>query len=1091
MVLETASARPARAPSMAQLGLHVLVAISLATALLMAAWLWTAWLQTREAYLTRMTTAAKLLAAQADHYFSSHAVRLKLLARDLGGLDSQSTPGTTLPLLHAFRANNPELLAVSLLRTDGSERVTAPASPAQQVSDALSGPPERAELEQALAATGLSVARVRRSRVGAQWVVPLWYAVRDRQGQVRSLIRAEVPIHYQQALWRDLGLPADTALGLWREDGYLINRLPDDPDGKIYSKPTTGGALHEAARLHPEGGSYTGRVVDGSYRFGVYQRLANQPLSAFLSLQRSTLVTAWWRQVYPPLLLVTGFLLACFIIYSYLARRYGARMRVIEARLAQAGGETRAALPTSGVHEIDTLVEALVRLQENLRLIAQNRERLLLQAAEAGTYTVRARDGQVLAADAALLKMLGRSEPEVVGQRWDGLVSIQTRTDPDVDPSLARRIAQVYVPGIDEMRWLALAEFQEPGVDGETIRHGLAFEVTDRERLLDRVNSQSLRLQALWELATTRGLSDSEKMQQMLRMALEALRMDAVLIQELCDRRLVVRAVVDDQSRFTAGQEMLLSNSLCQMAVANRDSVIIPDLRADPDLYRHAWAVELGLRAYAGLPILTGEALFGTLVFLRRAPLDKNFNTDDRAFMELLASWFGQNLLEEHQRQELKRLAMTDTLTRLINRRAAETRFAEEIARARRAKETFSIAICDLDRFKLINDHYGHEVGDQALLHVSGIMKAGLREGDWVARWGGEEFIIFLYGADGLSAHQAMERLRHAIKGNPVSSDHGPLEITTSIGIGTFHEDGDLASVLSEADGCLFDAKRAGRDNVMVSGSSHRGTLWRAGMLQHALLERRIVPAYQVIVDLRSGLPVADEALARLIEPDGRVVAAGEFVEAAEGINLIHIVDETIARQSMHRCATSLCNGTAEKEFAHFINLSPQFLARRELVQAMLHQAAQQCVDTGMVGKRENPVVLEITERQLLGNFDDLKRDLQPLLDFGFRLALDDFGSGYSSFLYLASLPISFLKIEGWMIKNMRGNPKVLAMVQSIIRLAHDQGIVTIAECVEDSVTADILRELGADWAQGWYFGRPECEVRPQQFLRGLRAGTN
>ena len=135
-------------------------------------------------------------------------------------------------------------------------------------------------------------------------------------------------------------------------------------------------------------------------------------------------------------------------------------------------------------------------------------------------------------------------------------------------------------------------------------------------------------------------------------------------------------------------------------------------------------------------------------------------------------------------------------------------------------------------------------------------------------------------------------------------------------------------------------------------------------------------------------------------------------------------------------------------------------------------------------------MVLEITERQLIGNFEDLRKDLEPLLDFGFRLALDDFGSGYSSFLYLASLPVSFLKIEGWMVQNMRTNPKVLGMVKSIIALARDQGITTIAECVEDAATADLLRELGADWGQGWYFGRPECEIDPAQVIKMARTGT-
>ena len=113
--------------------------------------------------------------------------------------------------------------------------------------------------------------------------------------------------------------------------------------------------------------------------------------------------------------------------------------------------------------------------------------------------------------------------------------------------------------------------------------------------------------------------------------------------------------------------------------------------------------------------------------------------------------------------------------------------------------------------------------------------------------------------------------------------------------------------------------------------------------------------------------------------------------------------------------------------------------------------------------------------------------DLKPLLDFGFRLALDDFGSGYSSFLYLASLPVSFLKIEGWLVRNMHANPKVLSMVKSIIALAQSQGIITIAESVENVACAELLRELGADWAQGYYFGAAQLEAETSQPSQAAR----
>ena len=420
-------------------------------------------------------------------------------------------------------------------------------------------------------------------------------------------------------------------------------------------------------------------------------------------------------------------------------------------------------------------------------------------------------------------------------------------------------------------------------------------------------------------------------------------------------------------------------------------------------------------------------------------------------------------------------MALTDSLTGLPNRRAAEMRFSEEIARARREGAGFSIATCDLDRFKLINDHYGHDVGDEVLQQVANIMRQVLREGDWVARWGGEEFILFLHHSYSADAVAAVERIRHAIKARPLPTRLGGMEVTASFGIGALKsDDQDISRVLSESDGCLYEAKKKGRDCVVAVQDASRGTLWTAGMLQHALQENRVVAAYQVMVDLSTGEPVADEALARLIQPDGEIQPAGDFIEAAEGINLIYAVDRTIAYQAMSRCMVDRRTGIESPAFAHFINLSPQFLARKDMVDELLCNARALCGSARIETDRLKPLVLEITERQLLSDFKKLRRDLQPLLDFGFRLALDDFGSGYSSFLYLAELPVSFLKIEGWMVRNMRGNERVLHMVQSVVELSRTMGITTIAECIEDRETAEMLRDMGVNWGQGYYFGRPE-----------------
>ncbi|MBU0593400.1 MAG: sensor domain-containing phosphodiesterase [Gammaproteobacteria bacterium] len=591
--------------------------------------------------------------------------------------------------------------------------------------------------------------------------------------------------------------------------------------------------------------------------------------------------------------------------------------------------------------------------------------------------------------------------------------------------------------------------------------------------LLSQAQNQSARLQALWQLATNRSKSDEEKANLMLKLARDTLVVDAALIGELVGEHFVIRCRVDDLGIFNADGICPLE-VLCSETVHSEQSTFFYHMQESEQFRVSGEVCSSGLQVYAGIPILVGDELFGTLVFLRRHKLDEQeFSNDDKAFMELLANWFGLMLLRTKQTQALETQALTDALTGLPNRRAAELRFAEEIARARRDHCGFSIAIGDLDRFKLINDNFGHDVGDEVLRQSSLVMREALREGDWIARWGGEEFILFLHHSSGDEAFAAAERVRLAIKASPCVTDSGSVEVTSSFGIGEFQPGNtDMSHTLSEADGCLYEAKRRGRDCVVASEGREGTTLWRAGVLQRALLEQRVVAAYQVMVDLRTGMPVADEALARLMLSDGSVLPANEFIEAAEGLNLIHLVDRTIVQQSMSRCSTALEIGF-DPNFAHFVNLSPQFLAHKDLVEKMLDYAVALCpCNIEFLGNK--PIVFEITERQLLSDFESMRRDLQPLLDFGFRLALDDFGSGYSSFLYLAELPVSFLKIEGWMVRNIRSNVRVRHMVESMVSLSQRLGITTIAEFVEDADTAEMLREMGVDWGQGYYFGKPE-----------------
>jgi len=300
-----------------------------------------------------------------------------------------------------------------------------------------------------------------------------------------------------------------------------------------------------------------------------------------------------------------------------------------------------------------------------------------------------------------------------------------------------------------------------------------------------------------------------------------------------------------------------------------------------------------------------------------------------------------------------------------------------------------------------------------------------------------------------------------------------------SIGVslyGTEHK--SVEEMLAQSDALLYEAKHAGRDKVMCAGKDATrkgGVIWEGSQVQSALHEGRVLPAYQPIVDLRTGRIVAEEALARIRAKDDSLIPAINFIQAAEALHLIGAIDETISSSALERCAVSIAGQEEEAFISHFINLSPQFLANPEAVDNLLERARGYCTRCGMDAAANKPMVIEITERQS-ADILLLKKHLKPLMDFGFRLALDDFGSGYSSFLYLAELPVNFIKIEGWMVNRINKDKRIRQLVETLVNTAQKFKILTVAECVEDPETAQVLCDIGVDWAQGYYFARPTVE---------------
>lgn len=405
-----------------------------------------------------------------------------------------------------------------------------------------------------------------------------------------------------------------------------------------------------------------------------------------------------------------------------------------------------------------------------------------------------------------------------------------------------------------------------------------------------------------------------------------------------------------------------------------------------------------------------------------------------------------------------------DPLTGLLSRSGLH----ELLERLVAAHTPFALILLDIDRFKLINYNFGDAEGDSVLLKIAHVVGERLHSRHQIGRWSGHQFLCFLPNWGATEARVFAEELRATIEGLDIPLNSHHIHVTASLGIACFPHDGNvLRRLLAAAEAALYQAKESGRNRVVAANHSQNELMDFGDQLDRALREDRIVPAYQPIVELKSGRIVAEEALARLITNEGTIIEAEAFMEAAHKLQLTYKIDQAVISRTCSRLASAGWG----KRITQFVNISGNLLRHPAVVRELLTSMQDYCRNCGDAAGRK-PLVIEITERELLSDIASARDMLQPFIDFGLHLALDDFGSGYSSFQYLADLPFSYLKIEGSLIRRLR-EPKVRAIVQGMQNTARDLGLVTLAECVEDAETAEIMGEIGIDWAQGFFFHRP------------------
>jgi diguanylate cyclase (GGDEF)-like protein len=439
---------------------------------------------------------------------------------------------------------------------------------------------------------------------------------------------------------------------------------------------------------------------------------------------------------------------------------------------------------------------------------------------------------------------------------------------------------------------------------------------------------------------------------------------------------------------------------------------------------------------------------------------------------------------------DLAHQAHYDPLTELPNRKLLNERLARALARAQRVGSRVAVLYVDLDRFKAINDTLGHAAGDAFLKVTAARIATFVRESDTVARYGDDDFIVIavdLEGAD--DAAHAAKALVEAFE-RPFEIEGRELYSSVSVGISLFPDDGRSAEQLIRAAHAAHTRAKSGGGNALhfYTASTHDRAVERLGLeteLRHAFERDEFRLHYQPIIGADDSI-VAVEALVRWHHPTLGLVYPDRFISICEEIGLMVPLGQWILRAALAQAHLWRRSGVGPVRVA--VNLS----ARQLLDAALTSTVRRALADTAVPAELLD---LEITESAVMHDVEGARRAVMEVKELGVGFSLDDFGTGYSSLAYLKHFPVDALKIDRMFVRDLPGDREDAAIVSAVVALGHALGVRVVAEGVETAVQAALVRDLGCDQQQGYYYSKPVPPENLEPLLRqrligGPRAAT-
>ena len=447
---------------------------------------------------------------------------------------------------------------------------------------------------------------------------------------------------------------------------------------------------------------------------------------------------------------------------------------------------------------------------------------------------------------------------------------------------------------------------------------------------------------------------------------------------------------------------------------------------------------------------------------------------DDNARPDFAIAQFQDVSEERHLTSKLLKQTRFDVLTDLINRDEFKRRLSHFVDTAHDTSTVHALCYLDLDLFKVINDTCGHVAGDEMLRLVGKILKKSIRKQDTLARLGGDEFGIIFQGCSIDEASQITAKLQDKIKKFIFIWDKKKFNVGVSIGLVEIDQHSHSATeILKEADMACYIAKDSGRNRVHVYSHDEeklvqrKGEMYWVSKINEALEDDRFRLFAQPIINIansETSLPHY-ELLVRIEEENGDIISPGVFLPAAERYNLITNIDRWVIKASF-KMMDDHPHIMSQLKFCS-INISGQSLTEPDFLKYIVNQLRKNTIDP-------EKICFEITETAAIANMSAATSFISTLKAFGCQFALDDFGSGLSSFAYLKNLSVDYLKIDGMLIKDIVNSHIDYEMVKMIHGLGHVMGMQTIAEFVENDLILEKIGEIGIDSAQGYSIGMPQ-----------------